>query len=80
MPSNSTTERFSIGTEWIPSSWIKVRTGISVGGLNKFNWGMGLGFDTGLIDLDFALAYAHSIFDGNNAKRMGFAMSSRWTF
>jgi hypothetical protein len=80
MPSNSTIERFSLGTEWIPYSWIKVRTGISVGGLNKFNWGMGLGFDTGLVDLDFALAYARSIFDGNNAKRMGFAMSSRWTF
>ena len=47
---------------------------------DKFNWALGLGFDSGILDFDFAAAYAHSIFDGNNAKRLGFAMSSRWTF
>lgn len=80
MPSNSTKERFSLGTEWIPASWFKFRTGISVGGYDKFNWGMGVGFDTGILDFDFAAAYANSVFDGNSAKRLGFAMSSRWTF
>ena len=80
MPSNSTTERFTLGAEWEPIDWFNLRSGISVGGYDKFNWGIGLGFDSGLIDFDFALAYARSLFDGNSAKRLGFAMSSRWTF
>lgn len=80
MPSNTTTERISLGLEWLPTGWFKVRTGISVGGYDKFNWGLGVGFDAGILDFDFATAYTHSIFDGNNAKRLGFAMSTRWTF
>lgn len=80
MPSNTTTERISLGLEWLPTGWFKLRTGISVGGYDKFNWGLGVGFDAGILDFDFATAYAHSIFDGNNAKRLGFAMSTRWTF
>ncbi len=80
MLSNSTIERFSFGAEWIPVDWFKLRTGISVGGYDDFKWGMGLGFDAGILDFDFATGYVHSIFDGNNAKRLGFAMSSRWTF
>lgn len=80
MPANSTIPRFSLGAEWIPLNWFKFRTGFSFGGYDDFNWGMGLGFDSGIIDIDLATAYLHSIFDGNNAKRLGFAMSSRWKF
>ncbi len=80
MPSNSTRERFSLGLEWAPMNWFKFRSGASVGGYDKFNWALGLGFDTGIIDLDFAASYFNSYLDGNNAKRLGFAMSSRWTF
>ena len=80
MPSNSKKPRFSIGAEWIPVNWFKFRTGLSFGGYDKFNWASGLGFDAGLLEFDFATAYAHSLFDGNNAKRLGFAMSSRWKF
>ncbi|MEE9430059.1 MAG: DUF5723 family protein, partial [Melioribacteraceae bacterium] len=80
MPSNSTRERFSLGLECAPMNWFKFRSGASVGGYDKFNWALGLGFDTGIIDLDFAASYFNSYLDGNNAKRLGFAMSSRWTF
>jgi hypothetical protein len=80
MPSNSKKPRFSLGTEWIPVGWFKLRTGISFGGYDKFNWAAGLGFDSGILEFDFATAYAHSLFDGNSAKRLGFAMSSRWKF
>ncbi|MCB0745205.1 MAG: hypothetical protein KDC67_14955, partial [Ignavibacteriae bacterium] len=80
MPANSTDPRFSLGAEWAPINWINLRSGISVGGYDKFNWAMGLGFNSGLIDFDFATSYVHSIFDGNNAKRLGFAISSRWKF
>ena len=80
LPANSKIQRFSLGTEWAPVGWFKFRTGLSTGGYDKFNWALGVGFDSGLIDFDFATSYAHSIFDGNNAKRLGFAMSTRWTF
>lgn len=80
MPSNSTKERFSLGLEWAPINWFKFRSGASVGGYDKFNWAMGLGFITGIVDLDFAASYFNSYLDGNDAKRLGFAMSSRWTF
>lgn len=80
MPANTTTERISLGAEWIPIGWFKVRTGLSVGGYDNFNWAFGLGFDSGILDFDFATAYTNSIFDGNNAKRLGFALSSKWTF
>lgn len=80
MPSNSTRERFSLGVEWLPINWFKFRTGMSLGGYDGFNWAMGLGFDSGLIDFDFAASYVHSLLNGNNAKRLGFAMSTRWTF
>jgi len=80
MPGNSTLPRFSLGAEWIPINWFTFRSGISVGGYDDFSWGLGLGFDSGILDFDLAAAYAHSIFDGNNAKRLGFALSSKWTF
>ncbi len=80
MPGNSTKERFSLGMQWTPLSWFNFRSGVSVGGYDKFNWAIGLGFDTGIIDLDFAASYFQSLLDGNNAKRLGVAMSSRWKF
>ncbi|MBK7105889.1 MAG: hypothetical protein IPH62_11455 [Ignavibacteriae bacterium] len=80
MPSNSLEPRFSLGSQWSPWNWFNVRSGVSVGGFDGFNWAFGLGFNSGLIDFDFATSYVHSLFDGNNAKRLGFAMSSRWKF
>ncbi|MFZ1291495.1 MAG: DUF5723 family protein [Melioribacteraceae bacterium] len=80
MPANSTEPRFSLGSEWTPWNWFDVRSGISFGGFDGFNWAFGLGFNTGLFDFDFASSYVHSLIDGNNAKRIGFAMSSRWKF
>lgn len=80
MPANSTKPRFSLGTEYAPIDWFNLRSGISVGGFDNFNWAFGFGFDSGLLDFDFAASYVHSLFNGNNAKRLGFAMSSRWKF
>lgn len=80
MPSNSKDPRFSLGAEWLPLGWLSVRTGLSFGGYDDFNWAFGLGFDSGIIDFDFATAYTNSWLDGNNAKRLGVAMSTRWTF
>lgn len=78
MPANSTIPRFALGAEWLPLSWFRLRSGISVGGYDDFNWAMGIGFNAGLIQIDIASAYTHSILYGNNAKRLGFAISSKW--
>lgn len=80
MPANSTIPRFSLGAEWMPSNWFRLRSGISVGGYDDFNWAFGLGFDAGIVDFDLATAYTNSYFNGNSAKRIGLAISSRWTF
>lgn len=80
MPSNSKNPRFTVGSEWSPVGWFNLRTGISAGGYDGFNWAFGFGFDSGLIDFDFATAYTHSLLNGNDAKRLGFAMSTRWKF
>ena len=78
MPGNSTNPRFALGTEWLPLGWFGVRSGVSFGGYDDFNWAMGIGFNAGLLQIDIATAYTHSIFYGNNARRLGFAVSSRW--
>ena len=80
MPANTTEPRFSLGSQYSPWNWFNLRSGISYGGIEDFNWAFGLGFSSGLLDFDFAASYVHSLFDGNNAKRLGFAMSSRWKF
>ncbi len=80
MPGNTKKERFSLGMQWAPLSWFNLRSGVSVGGYDKFNWAIGFGFDTGILDLDFAASYFQALLDGNNAKRLGVAMSSRWKF
>jgi len=80
MPGNTTKERFSLGMQWTPFKFFNFRSGVSVGGYDKFNWAIGFGLDTGIIDFDFAASYFQSLLDGNNAKRLGVAMSSRWKF
>ena len=57
-PGNSTLPRFSIGTEWIPKLWVfNFRTGISVGGYEKFNWGAGFGLNFGLLELNLVFGF-----------------------
>lgn len=80
MPANSKNPRFTLGSEWYPVGWFNIRTGLSAGGYDGFNWAFGFGFNSGILDFDFATAYTHSLLNGNNAKRLGFAMSTRWKF
>ncbi len=79
-PGNSTTPRFSIGSEWKPVSWFPIRTGFSFGGLEGFNWGFGFGLDAGTVSFDFAAANLNSLLSLNTAKRVGISFGSRWRF
>ena len=80
-PGNSTLPRFSFGTEWIPKWWVlNFRTGVSAGGYEKFNWGAGLGFDFGLLELNFGSPDFQDIIAPNATKRIAIAFDSKWKF
>jgi len=51
-PGSTTIGRFSIGTEYKPWSFIPLRTGVSFGGLDRFNFALGFGLHLGLFQLD----------------------------
>ncbi len=46
--------RFSLGVEYTPLSWLPIRTGVSVGGTDRFNLAFGLGFHFGSFNTDLA--------------------------
>lgn len=80
VPSNSTDPRFSTGLEWIPSGWFTLRNGLSIGGIDGFRWSLGIGFDTGLLDIDLSATHFNSHVAPNSAKRVGMAIGTRWKF
>jgi hypothetical protein len=53
-PGNTKTPRFALGAEYRPINAIPIRTGISIGGRERFQWSLGLGINTPVWDLDFA--------------------------
>ncbi len=79
-PSNSTNPRFSLGFEWAPFKWFPIRSGISIGGRDKFHWGFGFGLDAGIVEFNFAASDFQSIVMANDAKRIGVSLGSRWKF
>jgi hypothetical protein len=79
-PGNSTSPSFSLGAEWKPSDWIPIRTGLSFGGVTKFNWAFGFGLDAGVIEFDFATPDFHYLFMANQAKRITLAIGTLWKF
>jgi hypothetical protein len=77
-PGNSKTPRFSIGTDWSPFGWINLRTGFTVGGIDGFGWAVGIGFDTGALEFNFATSEMGQIVSGNDADRFTVSFGSRW--
>jgi len=61
-PGSTTTPRFSLGVEYLPISWLPIRTGISVGGTDIFNMAFGLGFHFGAFNLDLASENVSAVF------------------
>jgi hypothetical protein len=78
-PSNSTKPRFSIGEDWLLGVFA-LRTGFSFGGFDKFNWGMGIGFVFGLLDLNIGTPDMETVVAPNSSKRVTVAIDSRWKF
>jgi hypothetical protein len=51
-PGNTTRARLGVGMEYRPIVWFPLRTGISIGGQDRFNWAAGFGFDFGGFNLN----------------------------
>jgi hypothetical protein len=46
--------RVSLGMQWSPLPFLPLRTGVSFGGTDHYNWALGFGFHLGVFDIDFA--------------------------
>lgn len=79
-PRNSTTPRVSLGFEWKPVDWFATRTGFSFGGSDAFGWAFGLGFDVGVLEMNFATSDLQYLLSPNSAKRVAVSLGSRWKF
>jgi hypothetical protein len=78
LPTNTTTPRVALGVEYRLINLLPIRTGISIGGIDGFNWGFGFGIDSGLLEMNFATSDLHHLLDGNSANRVGIHFGSRW--
>ncbi|MCX6169359.1 MAG: DUF5723 family protein [Ignavibacteriales bacterium] len=78
-PRNSKKPRVSVGADWV-LGFFALRTGLSFGGFDKFNWGLGCGFDFGFLEMNFGTPDFESVVVPNSAKRVTVAIDSRWKF
>ena len=79
-PSNTTVPRFSLGAEWSPINLLAFRSGFTFGGLTKFGWAAGLGFNFNMLELNFGTPDMQYVLAPNSAKRITVAFDSRWKF
>ena len=79
-PGNSKIARFSLGLDWHDIGVLNIRTGFSFGGFEKFNWGLGLGLDFGILEMNFGSPDFQYAFSPSTAKRITFAVDSKWKF
>jgi hypothetical protein len=79
-PGNSKKARVALGIDWYNLGIFALRTGWSFGGFEKFNWGLGLGIDFGIIALNLGTPDFQYVVSSNKAKRVTFAFDSVWRF
>ncbi len=79
-PGNSKKPRIALGVDWYNLGVFALRTGWAFGGFDKFNWGLGLGIDFGVIALNFGSPDFQNVVSSGKAKRVTFAFDSVWRF
>ena len=77
-PGNTTTPRFSLGAEYRPVNALPIRTGISVGGRERFQWSLGLGINTPVWDLDFGTESIALLTNPNSFRSASFTLGMRF--
>jgi hypothetical protein len=78
-PGNSKRARFSFGTEYRPVSFLPLRTGVSFGGIDRFNWAGGFGLDFGVLNWNFGTENIGLILTPHSYQQASFGMSMVWT-
>jgi len=79
-PGNSKTPRIALGIDYSLTKVVGLRSGFSFGGFDKFNWGLGIGFDLGLLEMNLGTPDFQNVIMPNKAKRVTVAFDSRWRF
>lgn len=74
----SLTPRFSIASEYRPWKWLPIRSGFSIGGLEGFQWGFGLGLKFPHYALDIGFSQNGGMF--NNAKGLSLSIEQKLLF
>ncbi len=77
-PGNSKSPRFAVGAEYRPVNAIPIRTGISLGGRERFQWSLGLGINTPVWDLDFATESIALLTNPNSFRNGSFTLGMRF--
>lgn len=72
-PGNTFSPRFSLGSEYQFFDHFKIRSGVSLGGLETFTWGFGGGFYLGMVSVDLGTANLHHLFFDTESS--GFSIS-----
>lgn len=73
-PGNTTRARIGFGMEYRPILWFPLRTGISVGGADRFNWAAGFGFDFGGFNLNFGTENIGILTSPSNYDQLSFGL------
>ncbi|HTR81028.1 MAG TPA: DUF5723 family protein [Bacteroidota bacterium] len=77
-PGNSTSPRFSLGTEYRPIGAFPIRTGISIGGRERFTWALGFGINTPVWDLDLGTESIALLTNPNGFRNGSFTLGMRF--
>ena len=77
-PGNSKTPRFSLGAEYRPVNIIPIRTGISVGGRERFTWSFGFGINTPVWDMDLGTESIALLTNPNGFRSGSFTFGMRF--
>lgn len=75
---NTFIPRAATGIDWMFFNSLSVRSGISFGGIETFNWAAGLGFKTSIFQIDLATANLYQILLGYSATKYSFSVNARW--
>ena len=77
-PGNTKTPRYSLGTEYRPVNAFPIRTGISIGGQEGFNWSLGIGINTPVWDLDLGTQSIALLTNPNSFRNASFTLGMRF--
>ncbi len=80
VPGATTRTRVSAGIEWKLLQFLPIRTGVSFGGTDHFNYAFGFGVNVGFFDLDLATENMELLWSPNNFSHGSIAVGTRFRF